>query len=262
VIVLSTVLLSYNRLNLLKKTIDSYLSTISVPFELIIVDNLSSEDVRNYLKIISSEDSRIKNIFLDENLGGKGFNIGLEMASGQFLHTSENDLEYLPGWDKELLEKFEVFPELGQLSLFSHIPQKDIGEILRQREYEKKITRDGKTIFKVKFNVSTPSIFRRKVFEKGVRWKTRTIIHDKFRFPADYKFSQAVIKLGYWVAWNDKYTVKNLGFNIKEWMENTDYYVENFKAKKDGGLPLMKNLLNENGYDLVLTDGKYQIKKI
>jgi len=62
VIVLSTVLLSYNRLNLLKKTIDSYLSTISVPFELIIVDNLSSEDVRNYLKIISSEDSRIQNI--------------------------------------------------------------------------------------------------------------------------------------------------------------------------------------------------------
>ena len=124
---ITTVLLSYNRLHLLKITIESYLATISVPYELFIVDNASSKDVRDYILEVSKNNDNIKPIFLDENIGGEGFNVGFDKGIYPFFHASENDLEYLDGWDKEMLSKFEIFPELGQLSLISHMQQKQDG---------------------------------------------------------------------------------------------------------------------------------------
>jgi len=144
---LSTVLLSYNRLHLLKKTVESYLSTISVPHELIIVDNASTEDCRRYIENICKKESSITGIFLTKNFGGEAFNIGLSLASSPYLHTSENDLEYLPNWDKKLLKKFELFPKLGQLSLYSHKPQSELGEIWEEHKFKKIIEKDESKIF-------------------------------------------------------------------------------------------------------------------
>ena len=124
------------------------------------------------------------------------------------------------------------------------------------------ITRDNQTIFLSKYNVATPSIFRKEIFEQGARWVTRPELYNTCRFPSDKEFSKLVKKLGYWVAWNDKNTVINWGYNIKEWIEHVDYYLENYRAKiriqEDG----WKKRLNEHGYDLIKNDGKYEIIKL
>ena len=130
---LSTVVLNWNRDDLLRTTVGSYLATVSVPYELIIVDNASTDGSRAFIASVCDGRANHRAILLPRNTGGEGLNIGLEQCRGAFLQVSENDLEYLPGWDRELLSKFDEFPELGQLSPFSPFHQAERGEIWTDR---------------------------------------------------------------------------------------------------------------------------------
>jgi len=55
--------------------------------------------------------------------------------------------------------------------------------------------------------------------------------------------------------------VFNIGHNVKEWISNLEYYLENYRAKKPLGEKGMKRRLRENGYDLINDNGKYRIIK-
>ena len=97
---------------------------------------------------------------------------------------------------------------------------------------------------------------------RGLRWNTRNITHDTdILLPADGGFSIKIKKLGFWVAWNDKYTVINWGHNVKEWADHLDYYLEVYRAKAAEGEEAMKQRLIDNGYDLRNVNGKYEIIK-
>ena len=81
--------------------------------EVLVSDNGSTDGSVAYVQQLCRNESGRQAVTLKRNLGGRAFNAGLRLARGRFLHTSENDIEYLPGWDAELLGKFEAFPELG-----------------------------------------------------------------------------------------------------------------------------------------------------
>lgn len=100
---LFTAMVSFNRLELLKSTINSYLETVSIPFELVIVDNGSDTETIDWL---ASTDLRV--LLLGENrYPGFAANRGWELAGdADLLHRSDNDLRYLPGWSDALLERF------------------------------------------------------------------------------------------------------------------------------------------------------------
>jgi len=49
------------------------------------------------------------------------------------------------------------------------------------------------------------------------------------------------------LAWNDKYVVFNLGHNVKEWIKDLDYYLENYRAKSRVGEIGLKKRLHKNG---------------
>jgi len=255
--VITTILLSYNREHLLRKTVNSYLSTISVPYKLIIVDNASKDGSKEFIEKTCHCNAHVQGIFLTENIGGKAFELGTMLYDSPFIHFTENDIEYLVGWDKELLEKFQVFPELGQLSVFSPFPQSKKGEIWEIHP-SKPLQRNGKTIYIADRNIATTSIVRREA-KKGVRWGTRPISHETYRFPTDYMFSMKIKKKGFWVAWNDKYTVNNLGHSIEEWKNNLNYYIENYKAKPVKGITGMRKMLQDNGYDIVIKNNESKI---
>ena len=259
--IITTVLLNWNRVHLLKKAVESYLNTVSVPYELIIVDNASTDDSRNYISSVCENQSNHTGIFLTRNLGGVALNFGFHFGKGQYFHSSGNDGEFLPGWDKHALAKFEEFPELGQLSLISSKPQTEKGEIWVTKP-STPITRNGVTILKTDYNIGMGGIFRKEIWKKGVRWKNIDSKSQKIMLPADGKFSKQIKELGYWIAWNDKYTIINWGHNIQEWQNHLEYYIKNYESKDRVGIEGFKNRLNENGYDLIQeTNGKYKIIK-
>jgi glycosyltransferase involved in cell wall biosynthesis len=259
---ISTVLLNWNRENLLRRTIESYLATVSVPYELIIVDNASEDGSRDYIRSVVAQTHKHRAIYMSENRGGEAINVGLQSATGALLHISENDLEYLPGWDQELLGKFSVFPELGQLSPFSPSPQNEKDKIWASHP-STSVTQGGRTICITDRNVTTSCLVRRSCWESGFHWHNLEKIEgSRFLFPDDGRASRDIQALGYQTAWNDKHAAVNWGHNIDEFLKNPEYYVSNYSSKPWLFLDGFRRRLNAHGYDLVETDKGRQIVKL
>ena len=58
VIKLSTVLLNWNRIDLLRTTVKSYLATVKENYELIIIDNNSTDGSRDFIEEICIANSK------------------------------------------------------------------------------------------------------------------------------------------------------------------------------------------------------------
>ena len=72
------VVVTYNRLELLKGTIEKLLTQSRKLDEIIIIDNKCTDGTSEYLKTI---EDKVTPVFLDENLGGAGgFNKGIKIA--------------------------------------------------------------------------------------------------------------------------------------------------------------------------------------
>lgn len=98
----SVIIVNYNGLKLTQDCINSlYAKTSGVSFEVIVVDNNSSDGSIEIL----SKDSRIKFIETGINLGfGKANNIGIKHSCGEYLFFLNNDTKLLNNAIKDFLE--------------------------------------------------------------------------------------------------------------------------------------------------------------
>ena len=93
---ISVVLATYNRRVLLPRAIWSVLAHRDVNFELIVVDDASTDDSAGYLASLG--DPRIITHVADKNLGPSGArNLGLRMARAPVVAFLDSDDAYLPG---------------------------------------------------------------------------------------------------------------------------------------------------------------------
>jgi GT2 family glycosyltransferase len=119
VISIFTVLVSYNRPDLLWRTVKSYTQTKDAGCRLQIVDNASDEPTHDVLAdIVHMGMAEVLNLEVNE-YPGAATNQGWAKApeEAQFLHRSDNDIEYLPGWPEVVRRMFWAHPDWGQLSL-------------------------------------------------------------------------------------------------------------------------------------------------
>jgi glycosyltransferase involved in cell wall biosynthesis len=252
-----TVMLSWNRPVLLEQTVRSYYRTVSVNHELIVVDNGSEEETITSLRQLEREYG-FRAVYCKQNIGGLAFNLFLDDTNCGFVHFSENDIEYRPGWDTELLHKLAVFPEVGQISPFAPVPQYELGEIAGEKPATL-ITRGSDSVFLAAQNVGTTCIVRNELIKLGLRWEN--YVRHEFHFPADGMLSLNVKRFGWEVAFNDRYVVMNWGHNIKEFQRETAYYVSNCLAKDWLLISGWEKRLKKSGFRLVCTeDGSYRIE--
>jgi len=114
---ISTVVVSYKRPELLRATLESYLATVSVAYELAVVDNGSCPEALDVAR-----EFPVEVIELSQNrFPGYSTNAGWEFLykryGSRFLHRSDNDIEYLEGWCEEVMRCFASDSNLGQLGL-------------------------------------------------------------------------------------------------------------------------------------------------
>lgn len=223
---LSTIILNWNRAYLLRQCVESYLDTVGGDFELIVVDNASTDGSRAYLAALrDSGAARI--LLLDDNLGGEAFNLAIPLASGELVHLCENDQVFLPGWRDHVEAAFARFPDLGQLSLFADTPTDD--EAWLPKESHLRFSR-GKILYEAHGCVGTSSVIRARLFrDAGIR--LRNIEQGAFRFPDDTGLSWDIKQAGFWCAWSDRYYVRNVGHETAEFAANPEYYRDNYASK-------------------------------
>lgn len=112
------VTLTYNHLDVSKEFIASlYQYTKEHTFDLIIVDNFSSDGTREYLHQLEQERSNVRVIYNSENLGySKGNNIGIKAAKTEIIGLLNNDILLSPNWLENILMSFDEYSDAGLIA--------------------------------------------------------------------------------------------------------------------------------------------------
>lgn len=106
----SIIIPTYNRANLLKRAIESVISQTYKNLEIIVVDDGSTDNTEQIVK--ECQDSRIQYIRHSKNRGlSAAKNTGIKNSKGDFIAFLDSDDEYLPEKVEKSIEVFKKAPE-------------------------------------------------------------------------------------------------------------------------------------------------------
>jgi len=111
----SIIIPTYNRSNLLSKAISSVINQTYKMWELIIVDDGSYDNTKEVVQEFIRKDARIK-YFYQENKGqASALNRGLEESSGYFIAFLDDDDEWFPNKLEKQIELLKINPNLSMV---------------------------------------------------------------------------------------------------------------------------------------------------
>ena len=103
----SIIIPTYNCARLIGRAIQSVLNQTYRDFELIIVDDSSTDNTDKIVKKFQEQDKRVKYIRHEKNRGGSAArNTGIKNAKGEYIAFQDSDDEWLP---EKLKKQIEVF---------------------------------------------------------------------------------------------------------------------------------------------------------
>ena len=115
---------SYNSVRYISECVESVLAQTYTSWEMIIVDDCSEDDSKQLITALSSNDTRIKTIFLDSNIGAaEARNIALAKAKGQYIAFLDSD----DLWEPHKLERQISFMNKNNIA-FSYTTYQSISE--------------------------------------------------------------------------------------------------------------------------------------
>ena len=104
-------------LDVLKVSLESMRRDAGLPFDLMVFDNGSCPEVRDFL-IKEKEEGRIQYLILSEKNVGKGgaWNVMLTGAPGEIVSYTDSDVLFSPKWLSRSVEILETFPTVGMVT--------------------------------------------------------------------------------------------------------------------------------------------------
>jgi glycosyltransferase involved in cell wall biosynthesis len=104
-------------LDVLKVSLDSMRKDAGLPFDLMVFDNGSCPEARDFL-VSEKEAGRIQYLILSEKNMGKGgaWNVMLTGAPGEIIAYTDADVLFSPNWLSRSVEILEAFPNVGMVT--------------------------------------------------------------------------------------------------------------------------------------------------
>lgn len=104
-------------LDVLKACLDSIRKNTGEAFDVLVFDNASCSEVRDYLTGEQNQ-GRIQYLVLsDKNIGkGGAWNFIFAAAPGDYIAYSDSDVYFKPGWLSHSLELLSTFPNVGMIT--------------------------------------------------------------------------------------------------------------------------------------------------
>ena len=145
----TSIIIAYYKLEILKKSIDSFLNQTYKNLELIIVNNGASEDIITYINKLKKKDNRIKIINYNKNvfdindpelLTEVVLNRALKHVSGDFVHFCSYDDMYSSDYVSKMVSLFEnnenCTTAIGRsvsIDINDNINQKELADVSTDR---------------------------------------------------------------------------------------------------------------------------------
>lgn len=178
---ISIILCTYNRKKFLKNSLDSLLQQTFRNFELILVDNGSTDGSSTLCEEYSVKDSRVKVIHIDENIGAaNGRNIGISSASSDYITFVDDDdycyptmLNFL--WELSQEHESDITMCGSWNKYGAHLEPYFIFE---EKCIFNKVESLNQLLLREKFNVAPPTkLFKKKLFD-GISFKNDVYVDD------------------------------------------------------------------------------------
>ena len=167
----SVIIPTYNRAHLVGRAIQSVLNQTYQDFELIVVDDGSTDNTDEVIKEFQQKDNRIIYLKHDRNKGGSAArNTGIKASKGEYIAFQDSDDEWLSDkLKKQVIVFFNLSPEVG-------IIYTDMWRINKRKRkiyfYSPHIMPEDKIVYKQALDYGVAnigigtSLIRKEVFEK------------------------------------------------------------------------------------------------
>lgn len=124
-----------NRMDVVRLSFETLLRNTEPPFDLLVFDNASCEEVKSYLQSLQAE-GRIRYLLSSsENIGKLGaLRVISGAAPGELIAYADDDTFFYPGWLQAHLDIHDHFPDVGMVSgspertLFDHGIQNNLDQ--------------------------------------------------------------------------------------------------------------------------------------
>lgn len=128
----SIVLPTYNSESYLSLAIESCLKQTHANFELIIIDDNSTDRTPDIVRTYAGRDHRIRFVVRNETEPGlpESLNLGFSLAKGRFLTWLQSDNLYTPSAIEYMVQQLCTFPEIGLVYCSTHHIDDDVGSSL------------------------------------------------------------------------------------------------------------------------------------
>jgi len=161
--IVSVIITTYERIEYLKRAIKSVLSQTLSNFELIVVDDCSTDNTEQVVR--SFDDKRIKYVKHETNLGVHiARSNGIKKSQGEFIGFLDDDDEYLPEKLEKQVELFRKLPDNYGLVYSGYYVSNGTNIIARSHPSHKGEVRD--ILLKFNFVGTLTTLIRSSCFKK------------------------------------------------------------------------------------------------
>ena len=146
---ISVYLPTYNRLELIKMAVQSIQNQTYKNFEIIIVDDNSSDGTQEFLEKIAREDSRVRYFLKNKNSGAcTSRNIAIDLANGEFITGLDDDDYFLPQRLELFIDYWMNKKRANSIALFtSNIKSDKNNKLKKDNLFSKKYFKKGDLLF-------------------------------------------------------------------------------------------------------------------
>jgi glycosyltransferase involved in cell wall biosynthesis len=184
---ISVITAAHNASDHIQECIDAILEQTFQNFELIVINDCSSDNTLEILKHYQQQDSRIKLINNEKNIGPAGSrNLGLQVAQGKYVAIQDAD-------DISLPHRLEI--EFNYLENNSEVYLVAADSIIR---YEDEMEFTNKSISGIE-NIKKFLPYRNSIIHSSVMFRNKGdyTYRDKFKYSHDYDLYLQILSDGY-----------------------------------------------------------------
>lgn len=191
----SIFVVTYNRLSLLKKCVQNMLPTLgSLNYELIIIDNASTDGTQIFLKDIAGSNDRIKIVLNDINVGINSKSLGAELSNGEFIIGVDDDvIEFPVNWIERMVYAYKNIPGIGYLATDVIQDETTNGAKHTEDKYIKEFYDNGNIVLEVGPTGGWCFMISREVYSKIGKLVT---FENRIFYPEDGDYVNRIINSG------------------------------------------------------------------